>query len=921
MRRNGIGIGARRRLRLVIAALVGGLGISGSFVLAPSSPASGADAPVCTISAKLVNSCRPWLGAESGGYGPTGFRAAMLEHEARIGRQLDIVHEYLGAGNVVLTNDILTLARRANTIALVNWRVSTKWADGTGGSATVNSQIDAMARSIKALGTTKIMLTVHHEPENDISPGGGPTCSTSSYSGSAGKITDYVGMWHNVRARFDALGVTNVVWVMNYMGWEGWNCVVEAAWPGNDYVDWLMWDPYPRNATWAYNVGTFYNFLTAHSNADHNFLSKPWGLAEYGYIGTSQSAAYQMYDDARRAVQNNTYPNIKAYSVWDNHTSSSSDVRVSYNHGSVADPVEQQHYNAFANDPMMSGAGVPEPVDSTPPTVVQTAPVAEADLSGAVNVVGSASDDVAVQSVVLLVDGAVAGTTAPTTTGAVSIPWNTATVGNGAHTLQLRARDTTGNTALSGQISVNVLNVDDDPPSPPVLLSATWGSPSQVTLSWSAATDNLAVTGYRVYRDGGSVPLATLGSSARSYVDPGIANLETHAYTVTALDAAGHESSPSNEKGVTAGDDTAPQKPIAQAELTDPDQATVTWEAVGDNVGVKGYRVYRNSTLIATVTDGSGTWVDDGLDDGVTYPYRVVAYDAAGNTSTPSDAVAVTTPDLTAPSTPGNLRAVSSPQSVALTWNASTDNVGVTSYVVYRDGLPQMTLPGTTTSWTDNALNGSTLHRYQVLARDFAGNSSGLSNEVARSLADTTVPSAPTQLRGSLSGTTVRLTWTAATDNVGVTGYTIYRAGVSIGTSTTPAYTDSTPPSGRASSYTVRARDAAGNLGPASTAVSVTVPAAAADKTAPTAPGTFRAVAGAAGTRRITLTWNASSDNVGVANYYLYRANSKYKLLDKVTTFIDTGLTAGSSYTYKVYAIDAAGNWSSPSGNVSATAR
>ncbi len=296
----------------------------------------------------------------------------------------------------------------------------------------------------------------------------------------------------------------------------------------------------------------------------------------------------------------------------------------------------------------------------------------------------------------------------------------------------------------------------------------------------------------------------------------------------------------------------------------------------------------------------------------------MVAYDAAGNTSTPSDAVSITTPDLTAPGTPGNLRAVSSPQSVALTWNASSDNVGVTNYVVYRDGFPQMTVSGTTTSWTDNALNGSTLHRYQVLARDLAGNSSALSNEVARSLADTTAPSAPTQLRGSLSGATVRLTWTAATDNVGVTGYTIYRAGVSIGTSTTPAYTDATPPPGRASSYTVRARDAAGNLGAASTAVSVTVPA---DKTAPTAPGTFRAVAGAAGTRRITLTWNASSDNVGVANYYLYRGNSKYRLLGNVTTFSDTGLTAGTSYTYKVYAIDAAGNWSSPSGNVSATAR
>jgi hypothetical protein len=62
----------------------------------------------------------------------------------------------------VLTNDVVTLARRPGTIALVNWRVANRWADGAGRSATVNAQIDAMAASIKALDSTKIMLTLHH---------------------------------------------------------------------------------------------------------------------------------------------------------------------------------------------------------------------------------------------------------------------------------------------------------------------------------------------------------------------------------------------------------------------------------------------------------------------------------------------------------------------------------------------------------------------------------------------------------------------------------------------------------------------------------------------------------------------------------------------------------------------------------------
>jgi fibronectin type 3 domain-containing protein len=889
--------------------------LSISAVVTPQPPARAAD-PTCTISATLVNSCRPWLGAESGGYGPTGFRSSMLEHEARIGRPLDIVHEYLGTGNITLTSDIVTLAKRANTIALVNWRVVSRWADGDGRSASVNTQIDNMARSIKALGTTKIMLIVSHEPENDISPGGGPTCTT--YNGGSGSTVDYVNMWHNVRARFDALGITNVVWVMNFMGYEGWNCVENAVWPGNDFVDWVMWDPYPRNATWAYHVGGFYNWLTTHSDAEHNYLSKPWGLAEFGNNGTSQANVYQMYDDAKRALDNGTYSRIKAYVVWDQHTSSSSDVRVGYDHYSKADPVEQQHYNAFANDPLLTGTGVPDPVDSTSPTVVGTTPSDGDPVNGTVTVTGSATDDVGVTSVVLLVDGAVAGTTAPATDGSVSIAWNSATLANGSHTVQLRARDAAGNTGLSGLVSVTVQNVDDEAPSPPGTLTAVWGSPSKVTLAWSAATDNAAVTGYRVYRDDDPVPLASLPATARGYVDPGVANLSTHHYTVTALDAAGHESDPSNEAVANAGDDTPPAKPTAQAQLTAPDEATVTWGDVTDNVGVTGYRVYRGSTLVGTVTDGSDTLVEDGLDDGISYSYRVVAYDAAGNSSTASDPVAVVTPDLTAPSIPLNLKATNVAQGVGLTWTASTDNVGVTNYVVYRDGLPLMTLGGTTTSWTDTAPVGDTLHHYRVLARDAAGNASDLGNEVVRTLGDATPPSAPTRLAGSLSGATVRLTWTASTDNVGVTGYTIYRGGVSIGTSTTPSYTDATPPPGRASSYTVRARDAAGNTSAASGAVNVTVPA---DKTAPSAPGSLRLTVGATGTRQITLAWNAATDNVGVASYYVYRGNSKYRLLGNVTSFVDTGLTAGTRYTYKVYAIDAAGNWSSPTANASGTAR
>ena len=63
-------------------------------------------------------------------------------------------------------------------------------------------------------------------------------------------------MWHNVRHRFDALGVTNVVWVMNYTGYVTGQCLTKDLWPGNDYVDWVMWDPTPRTTSWTATVNS-----------------------------------------------------------------------------------------------------------------------------------------------------------------------------------------------------------------------------------------------------------------------------------------------------------------------------------------------------------------------------------------------------------------------------------------------------------------------------------------------------------------------------------------------------------------------------------------------------------------------------------------------------------------------------------------
>ena len=178
------------------------------------------------------------------------------------------------------------------------------------------------------------------------------------------------------------------------------------------------------------------------------------------------------------------------------------------------------------------------------------------------------------------------------------------------------------------------------------------------------------------------------------------------------------------------------------------------------------------------------------------------------------------TGDTQAPTAPGSL-AYTEPATgqIRLTWTASTDNVGVTGYDVYLDGTLLSSVGGTTLTYTDTQPDSATVS-YFVRAHDAANNQSGNSNTVTRQgqSGDTTAPSAPTNLAYTQPASgQIRLTWTASTDNVGVTGYDVYANGAlraSVNGSTL-TYTDTQPDSATVSYY-VKAKDAANNESPAS---------------------------------------------------------------------------------------------------------
>jgi chitodextrinase len=146
----------------------------------------------------------------------------------------------------------------------------------------------------------------------------------------------------------------------------------------------------------------------------------------------------------------------------------------------------------------------------------------------------------------------------------------------------------------------------------------------------------------------------------------------------------------------------------------------LTWTVSTDNVAVTGYRVYRNGNQI--VSTQVTNYTDTGLAPNTSYTYTVAAFDAAGNASAQTAGAAIMTlPDTQPPTTPGNLSFTQTRADITFTYSASTDNVGVTGYDIYRDGTKLATVAGL--SYTDLSVPVGN-HTYAVSAVDGAGNAS-----------------------------------------------------------------------------------------------------------------------------------------------------------------------------------------------------
>jgi chitodextrinase len=271
-------------------------------------------------------------------------------------------------------------------------------------------------------------------------------------------------------------------------------------------------------------------------------------------------------------------------------------------------------------------------------------------------------------------------------------------------------------------------------------------------------------------------------------------------------------------------------------------------------------------------------------------------------------AVADLTVDTIPPSAPTAFAASSATQTtVTMGWTASTDDVAVAGYGEYTSGNSMGST--TSTSSTASGLLCGTSYAFGVDAFDSTGNRSARTLLTASTSActDTTPPSTPTGLAASgATQTSVTLGWTASTDNVGVTGYGVYWNGIFAGVSGTPGYTVTGLACGTRYSFAVDAADAAGNHS-GKALLTASTSACPVDSTPPSTP-TGLAVSAATQTS-VSLGWSASTDNVGVAGYGVYKSGSLAGS-GAATSYTVSGLVCGTSYPFSVDAFDAAGNHS-----------
>lgn len=292
--------------------------------------------------------------------------------------------------------------------------------------------------------------------------------------------------------------------------------------------------------------------------------------------------------------------------------------------------------------------------------------------------------------------------------------------------------------------------------------------------------------------------------------------------------------------------------------------------------------------------------------------------------------------DTVPPAVPDGVTAqASSSTSVHVMWNRADESSGVVGYSVYRDGAKAKDVPVAQHMVDITGLKPSADYDFAVRARDGDGNVSPLSASTPVTTLpavadDDKAPTRPTKPKGQAAGArAATLTWGSSKDNVKVTSYDIYQRGTkihSVGGDETSATVTTLRP-GTAYTFTVKARDAADNVSPASPAVRVTTPSAPGGDQAAVPTGLRVKTHKAEGRYHLDLSWVAPATDGAVTEYEVH-VDGKFSTSltlggsapkDTAAISVPVGEKPGTRYTVKVRAKMPDGNWGGFSKELSVT--
>jgi len=435
--------------------------------------------------------------------------------------------------------------------------------------------------------------------------------------------------------------------------------------------------------------------------------------------------------------------------------------------------------------------------------------------------------------------------------------------------------------APASPVSITVVTQDRVPPTRPLALQFNLSTPGHASLSWRVSQDNVGVVYYELRRNAGAwvqVPDAHYPLGSLELNDK---------FDVRTVDGAGNRSKITS---IEYKEMVGPLKPVNLRPINLAwTSLTLLWDGGLSDI----FEVFCNDEWVQTTREPRADIT--GLNDATIYTFKVRAVNERGD-FVKSEPLRLETPEIPGPSKPTNLEIITFNDSKVLFWKASTDEVGGLFYEVYR-GIEKLD----TTTLTMLVLSGlkeGTTYTFKVRAVNSAKKYTD-SDPLSYTHPDLTAPSKPTNLTTSdVSGTSVTLEWTAASDNVGVIGYEIYHQGnrVDIVETTRTVFTKMTNGN---NAFKVRALDAAGN-GTDSDTVTLNI-----DAQPPSKPSNLR---GMPYQDKYYLVWDHSTDNVGVINYSIYRGA---ELLDTVSgeTYFCTFDVVPGKWSVTVRAIDAAGNY------------